>query len=207
MPQPIRKLEPEHQPRRRRRALFALLPLLLLFGWWLWPDGRLARAKELQNELFSENSASLSPDNRRSKFEELRTVTKQMSESQRRELSRDMQKRREAELRAYTQLSPAEKRKRLDRDIERQVKAQQRAQAKPAGAPARGGPGGGPSGPGGPNGGRPSTPESREQHRKQYLDHTTPEYRDLRDQYRRDLDARRKERGLPPTPSGGRGPR
>jgi hypothetical protein len=33
------------------------------------------------------------------------------------------------------------------------------------------------------------------------LDHTTPEYRDLRDQYHRDLAARRSERKLPPAPT------
>jgi hypothetical protein len=192
------KPEPE-KPTRRRYWLLALLPLLLL-SWWVWPDGRLARAKELQTELFSEGT-SLAPDDRRAKFEELRNVTRQMSDSQRRELGREMERRREDELRRYTQLSPAEKKQRLDRDINRQEQMRQRMQANPGGGPPR-------VGPGGPTGGSrgPSTPETREQHRQQYLDHTTPEHRELRDQYRRDLDARRKERGLPPAPPF-RGPR
>jgi hypothetical protein len=110
-----------------------------------------------------------------------------------------MERRREDELRRYTQLPPAEKKQRLDRDINRQEQMRQRTQSNPGGGPPRGGSGGS-------NGGRPSTPESREQRRQQYLDHTTPEHRELRDQYRRDLEARRKERGLPPAPPF-RGPR
>jgi hypothetical protein len=195
------KPEPKELPRRRRRYWLLALLLLLLFGWWLWPDGRLARAKELQSELFAEDS-TLSPEDRRAKFEEFRTVTRGMSDSQRRELGREMQRRREDDLRRYTHLSPAEKKQRLDRDINRQEQMRQRMQNNPGGG---GGPGGGPprGGFGGPGGGRPNTPESRERGRQQYLDHTTPEYRELRDQYRRDLDARRKERGLPPTPPRG----
>lgn len=190
-----RKVDPEKPSRRRRYWLLALL-LLLLLGWWLWPDGRLARAKELQNELFAEDT-TLSPDDRRAKFDEFRNVTRGMSESQRRELGREMQRRREADLRRYTQLTPAEKKQRLDRDINREQQFRQRMQNNP---PAGGG-GGGPRGPGGGRG--PNTPESRERGRQQYLDHTSPEYRELRDQYRRDLENRRRERGLPPTPPRG----
>jgi hypothetical protein len=189
----------EEKPRRRRRYWLLALLLLLLLGWWLWPDGKLARAKELQNELFAEDS-TLSPDDRRAKFEEFRNVTRGMSESQRRELGRESQRRREADLRRYTQLSPAEKKQRLDRDINRQEQFRQRAQNNP---PGNGGGGGPRGGFGGPGGGRPNTPESRERGRQQYLDHTTPEYRELRDQYHRDMAARRAERGLPPTPPRG----
>src|SRR5437762_11003431 len=103
-----RTTQTDPPPRRRRRALL-LLPLLLLLGWWLWPDGRLAKARELQTELFAEGT-TLTPEERRAKFEQLRTVTRQMSESQRRELGRDMQRRREEELQRYTQLPPAQKR-------------------------------------------------------------------------------------------------
>ncbi|HEY1376574.1 MAG TPA: hypothetical protein VGF55_07255, partial [Gemmataceae bacterium] len=181
----------DRPPRRRRRALLLLLLVLLLLGWWLWPDGRLAKARELQNELFAEG-ANLTPDQRREKFQALRDVTRQMSDSQRRELGRDMMNRRQADLERYRQLSAAEKRQRLDRDINRQEEMRRRMQANANGPPR--------TGPGGPGGGRPTTPEDRERRRQQMLDHTTPEYRELRDQYHRDLEARRKERGLPPTP-------
>ena len=186
------------QPRRRRRWLL-LIPLLLLLIWWLWPDGRLAKARELQNELFSEANQSLSPDDRRAKFEALRTVTRDMSEAQRRELARDMMRRREEDLKRYAQLSPAEKRQRLDRDIDRGEQRRQQQAGRPAGG-GGGPPGGFPGGGGGP-GGRPNTPEDRERRRQQRLDHTTPEVRELTDQYRRDMAARRQERGLPPVPT------
>jgi hypothetical protein len=192
-----------------RRRSWVLLPLpLLLLGWWLWPNGRLARAKELQTELFSDAARQLPPDDRRAKFEELRTVTRQLSDGQRRELGRESQKWREDELRQYVRLSAAEKKRRLDRDIDRQEQMRKRMQANPASRPSSrpGTASGVASAPRGGGGGRPTTPEGREQRRQQYLDHTTPEHRELRDQYRRDLDARRKERGLPPAPPF-RGPR
>ena len=100
-------------PPRRRRKWLLLLPLILLFLWWLWPDGRLARARDLQNELFSDSGQGLSPEDRRSKFQELRNVTRGMSDSQRRELSKEMLKRREDDLRRYTQLPPAEKKQKI----------------------------------------------------------------------------------------------
>src|SRR5438067_1707339 len=108
-------------PPRRRRKWLLLLPLLLLFIWWLWPDGRLAKARDLQSELFSDAGQTLSPEDRRTKFEELRTVTRGMSDSQRRSLSDDMRHRREEDLKRYVQLSPAEKKQRLDKDIDREV--------------------------------------------------------------------------------------
>jgi hypothetical protein len=123
-----------------------------------------------------------------------------MSDSQRKELSKDMMKRREDDLRRYSQLSPADKKKRLDQDIDRQQRRQQQMQNPgPSGGPGNGGPRG-PGGFGGPGPGRPATPEDRERRRQQRLDDTTPEFRELTDQYRRDLAARRQERGLPPAP-------
>ena len=186
------------QPRRRRRWLF-LVPLLLLLGWWLWPDGRLAKARELQKELFSEANRSLSPEDRRAKFEALRTMTRAMSDAQRRELAGDMMRRREEDLKRYAQMTPAEKRDRLDRDINRAEQRRQQQAGRPGGG--GGGPPGGPRGWGGGPGGRPNTPEDREHRRQRRLDHTTPESRELSDQYRRDLAARRQERGLPPLPA------
>jgi hypothetical protein len=197
--------KPEEAPSRRRRLLLLLLPLLVLLVWWLWPNGRLAKARELRDELFSEAGRTLTPEDRQAKFEELRSVTRGMSDAQRRQLTDDMRRRREDDLRKYVQLSPAEKKQRLDKDIDRMEQRRQQMQAN-GGAPGgnRGG-FGGPGGPGGP--GRPTTPEDRENRRKQRLDATTPEFRELNDQYRRDLEVRRKERGLPPTPMPTRPPR
>jgi hypothetical protein len=190
------------KPRGRRKWLL-LIPIVLALAWWLWPDGRLAKARELREELFSEASQSLSPEDRRAKFEQLRDMTRNLSDADRRAMFQDRQKRQEDDLRLYAQMSPAEKKQRLDRDIKRQQEFAQRMQNNPNGG---GGPGFGGGGPGGPGGaGRPSTPQDQEQRRKQRLDNTTPEFRELRDQYHRDLTARRQELGLPPNPPGRRG--
>jgi hypothetical protein len=189
---------PEPNRRRRRAALALLLFLLALLTWWLWPDGRLARARDLQRGLFAESGRSLPPEQRRAKFTEFRQAMAGLSPWQRAELGQDMMKRRMEELKRYAKMSPSEKRKALDNDIRRQEEMRRRRQAN--GGPAR--PGGGAAGPGGPRGlgGRPQTPEEREQRRQRRLDHTTPEFRALTDQYRRDLAARRQQLGLPPAP-------
>jgi len=180
------------KPRGRRKWLL-LIPLVIALAWWLWPDGRLAKARELREELFSENSQSLSSEDRQAKFEQFRDMTRNLSDADRRALFQDRQKRQEEDLRRYVQMSPAEKKQRLDRDIKRQQEFAQRMQNNPNG--------GGPPGGGGFGGrGGSSTPQDREQRRKQHLDNTTPELRELRDQYRRDMDSRRKELGLPPPP-------
>jgi hypothetical protein len=66
--------------------------------------------------------------------------------------------------------------------------------------PAGGGPGGGPGGGGWAN----LSTEERENRRKSMLDWTTPEERAQFDQLRKDMAARRVQRGLPPSPFGPR---
>ena len=129
-------------PRRRRQKWLILAALLVLLGWWLWPDGRLAKARGLRDELFSEAGQALTPEERQAKFAELRTMTREMSEAQRRELSKDMLRRREDDLRKYAELSPTEKKQRLDKDVDRQEeRRRQQAQNPPgtnSGGPRRG---------------------------------------------------------------------
>lgn len=194
-PQHIQLVQHEASTSRKRRWWLLLLLLLLLIGWAVWPNGRLAKAKELQDQLFSDASQALSPEERREKFGQLRELTGQLSESHRRELQQNMMKQRQADLERYTQLSPAEKKQRLDRDINRQEQSRQRMQQNPRSSS------GGPPSAGAAGQGRSSTPEDRERRRQQRLDRTTPEYRELTDQYRRDLELRRRERGLAPSPT------
>src|SRR5947209_9535533 len=132
-------------PRRRKRWLL-LSPLLVLFVWWLWPDGRLAKARALEKELFSEAGRSLSPEEQQQKFRELRTATRELSDSQRKELFADQRKLREDNLRRYIALSPAEKQQRLDRDIQRAEQRRQQMQNNPNGGGRPNGFGGGPGG-------------------------------------------------------------
>lgn len=191
-PQHIQFVQYESSSSRKRRWWLLLLLLLLLIGWAIWPNGRLAKAKELQSQLFSDASQALSPEERREKFGQLRELTGQLSESQRRDLQQNMMMQRQADLERYVRLSPAEKKERLDRDINRQEQSRQRMQQNPRRSPSTTGSAGQV---------RSSTPEDRERRRQQRLDRTTPEYRELTDQYRRDLESRRRERGLPPSPT------
>ena len=123
----------------------------------------------------------------------------------------DGMRREQDRMSRYAKLSPADKRRYLDEQINRQEEMRRRMQQQPGnGNRPPGGPGG-PGmafGPGGRGKGPPPSAEEKEKRRKQMLDRTTPEFRANMDQYRRDLEARRQQRGLPATPPGsGRGRR
>jgi len=189
------------KPRRRwRRWLVALLLLLLLGGLTqaVRPDPHLARARELQKELF--DAKNLPPGERKARFEAYRGELKHLTDDQKRELFAPMREKRKAEMNRYFAMSPREKTTYLDQMIDRSEKMRkEREQKAGGGQPGGGGPGGGFGfGPGGGAGGKGS-PQEKENRRKQALDNTTPEERAQRDQFRRDLDNRRRQRGLPVT--------
>jgi hypothetical protein len=219
---PARKADVQ-KPRRKWRRWVGLLLLLLLIGGAAWaarPNPHLARAKELQTVLFSPEAKNLSPEERKAKFEQYRAAVKQLNDDQKWELSAPMREKQKAEMDRYFAMTPQEKVKHLDALIDRAEKArkewEQRQKAGKAGGGPGKGPGGGPGGPGGgfgfgpPGGGggggggkaggpggRPRTPDEIESRKKKALDRTTPEERAQRDQFRRDLENRRKQRGLP----------
>ena len=193
--------------RRRRRWLLALLLLLGLggLGWAVRPDPHLARARELQKELFSREAKNLPPDQRKTKFEAYRNEMKQLTDAQKRELFAPMRERQKAQMARYFAMSPQEKVRYLDEQVDRseRVRKEREQRARATGGQPGGGPGGGfgfgpGGGPGGKAGGTPPSAADIEKRRKQRLDDTTPEERAQRDQFRRDLDARRRQRGLPP---------
>ena len=112
---------------------------------------------------------------------------------------------------------PADKRqKELDRQIDQEelmTKAMAAGQAVAnvlgGGANASGGSGGGQGGNGGPGGGgngggppRGGTEEDRNRWRKSMIDRTTPEQRARYVEYRRAMEERREQRGLPTSPWG-----
>jgi hypothetical protein len=188
--------------RRRKIALGSILALVLI--WLLWPDRSLARVRSLRGALADK---SLSAEDRDAKGKELRDAMQKLTPDQRKDLFADARKRASDKMERYLQLSTADKRKELDRQIDRQEefrRRMQQQQGQPNGGGSRFGGFGGPGGPGGQ--GRPNTPEDREHRRQQRLDDSTPRDRELRDQFRRDMEQRRRERGLPPNPPG-RGPR
>ncbi len=205
----------KEKPRRRWRRLFALALLLLGISGVVWavrPDPRLARAQALQKGLFGPDAKNLSPDERKARFAEYREQVKHLTEDQKWELSAPMREKQKAEMDRYFALSPKDRTKYLDERIDKSEKMRkdwekQKAQGKagpPAGGIGFGGPNGGnkSGGPGGSKAGGPGgpggkSPEEIEKRRKQSLDRTTPEERAKRDQFRKEMEDRRRQRGLP----------
>jgi hypothetical protein len=178
--------------RNRKIAIGSLLLLLLV--WLLWPDRTLARVKSLRQELADQ---SLAPEQREAKSRELRETMRNLTPEHRETLFADSRERGNQEMERFRQMSPAEKKKHLDEQINRQEEIRKRMQQR---SPQ---PSGGQS-PAGISGGRgrgqnrvPLTPEQQEQRRQQRLDRSTPKERELRDQYRKAMEQRRRERGLP----------
>jgi hypothetical protein len=185
------------RPWVRRTGLLALL-LLLTFGLYraIRPDPNLKKVKQLREE-FAAQGKNWTPEQRQEKGREMRAALANLSPTQREKLAAEGRQRFEEQLRRYAQLSPAEKVRHLDEQIRRgEQMRQQFAAQRPPGS----GPNGFAAGPRGPN----LSPEERERRRKERLNNTTPEFRALMDQYRKDMTARRQQLGLPGT---GRGPR
>jgi hypothetical protein len=177
--------------RRRRRHIFALILLLLVGGagaaWYFWPDPHLAAVKQLQKELFSPAGRQMSPDDRRQKFGQLREEEKMLSDSQRRGLRADGMRRRAADLSRFFRLPKGEKEQYLDNLIAREDRRRQEWQVN----------GGGP----GPRGDRAAnsagSPQERDKRREDALDSLPPTQRAEWTEFRKELNARRQELGLP----------
>ncbi|HEX3148739.1 MAG TPA: hypothetical protein VHR66_11680 [Gemmataceae bacterium] len=191
------------EPNRRRRwyRLAAVL-LVLLIGYGSYrairPDPNLKKVKQLRDE-FATQSKDWTPEQRAEKGKEMRTAMEKLSPAQRDVLAAEGRKKFEEQLRQYAQMSPQQKIQYLDDQINRSEQMRQQFAQQNGGAPRPpgGGPGtfgGGPNGPGG--GGKQMSQEEREKRRKERLDQTTPEFRALMDQYRKDMNARRQQRGL-----------
>ena len=173
-----------------------LLIVLLIAGWFIFRavrvDASMQKVKSLQQAI-----AAAAPQERAEKMKEFREAVEQLSPEQRRALFEEGRKKREAEMERYFTLSKEEKKKYLDRDIDRMEQFRKQMQSGNNTALASRGP---PQGAGRAN----SSPEDRERRRKQMLDNTTPEQRAHRDQFRKDMEDRRRQRGLGPNPWGPR---
>jgi hypothetical protein len=184
------------------RRLVALGLLLLVAGlvWSFWPDGHLAAVKALRSELFSPEGRQLSQDDRRQKFEQLREEEKKLSESQRRGLRAEGMQKRAAEINHYFHLPKEEKTKYLDGVIAREESRRKEWQARMAAA--GGGPPGGPQGGqrgGGRSGGANAIADvaDRDKRRSNMLDSMTAPQRAEFNEFRKELNARRQQLGLP----------
>lgn len=181
---------------RRRMAILALLLLLL---WLLWPDSNLARVEKLRAELANQE---LTREERDQKSRELRAAMSKLSPTQRASLSNRGQQRIQEQLTRYSQMKPAEKTAYLDEQINREQQMLQQMQQK--GGASKGGSGAGGLSGGGFSAKGPRSDEDREKSRQRRLDSTSPEFRAQMDQYRKDMAARRQQRGLGPSPFSGR---
>ena len=189
--------------RRWRRLAFLLLLLLLGYGTYraVRPDPNLKRVRQLQQE-FAAQGKDLTPEQRRERGQPMREAMAKLSPSQRETLFAEGQQRFQQELERYHRMSPAERARYLDDRINQDEERRRRfAQQNGQGGPRPGGGGSGTfgAGPGGSGGrnGQPPSAEEREKRRKERIDRTTPEFRALMDQFRRDMNARRQQRGLP----------
>lgn len=199
----------------KKKILVALAVLLLLggLGWALMPAGvdpQVARVTELQQKLFSEQS-QVKPEERRAAFGELRQEFEKLTPEQRDKLMRDnpppFVRQMRKNIRDFFDL-PADKRKEaLDRQINemesrRREMTQRFAKAggRPGGPPG-GGFGFGGGGPGGPGGNRGAMdPQRRQEMARRMLDNTTPQDRAMMGEYMRQVQDRRRERGMPTLP-------
>jgi len=200
----------------KKKILAALALLLLLggLGWALMParvDPQIARVTELQQKLFGEQSQA-SPEERRAAFGELRQEFEKLTPEQRDKLMRDnpppFMRQFQKSIRDFFDL-PADKRKEtLDRQINEMESRRRemterfaKAGGRPGGGPPWGGPGFGGGGPGGPGGNRAAMdPQRRQQMMMRMLDNTTPQDRAMMGEYMRQMQDRRRERGMPALP-------
>jgi hypothetical protein len=212
------KKEPDRR-HRRRRWIALLLLLLIGFGGYggyrlIRTDPAVKKVRDLRKDLAS---VSLNPEQRREKFRELRDALQKLPPDKREKVQREMaeegRKRFEDQLKRYASMSPQEKTQYLDQQIDRMERFRQQRPPTAPNTPGSGsgsvftsGPGNSVAGVRGPgqaqgsgqgSGNRPSmSAEDREKRRKQRLDETTPEFRALRDQFFKDLQQRRQQRGL-----------
>jgi hypothetical protein len=173
--------------------------LLLLLGYLSYravrPDPNLKKVQQLRSD-FAAHGKEWSPDDRQAKGKQMRDAMAKLSPGQRDAMAAEGRKRFQQELERYSKMSRQDKNHYLDDRINQMEKMrQQMAQRNQGGT---GGPGTFGAGPGGPGGrGQGMSAEQREQRRKERLDQTTPEFRALMDQFRKDMNARRQQRGLP----------
>jgi hypothetical protein len=184
--------------KNRKRVALASMAVLLLLAillaiWYCWPSGRVAAVQQLRAQLAGEAGRKLTPERRRELFGQMRETMRQLTPLERRELD---QGRRE-QFKKYFSLSKKEKIAYLDRQIQQMEAARRQWQAQANNNQRANNANLGPRM-------RTLDPEERDKRRRERLDFMTAEDRADRAQFRKDLDQRRAQLGLPRM-SGGRG--
>jgi hypothetical protein len=194
----LRKRSKQPGKPKRRRWLGLLLFVLLLGGvlWAAIPESHMSRVQQLQTELAKGNT--LSPEERKAKFTELRAEMKQLTDDQKWELAAPMREKQRAGMDRYFALAPVERIKYLDQKIDSSEKMRKDWGKKAGGNQNKaGGAAGMPPGGGSRPGGTKKSNEEIEKARKARLDRTSPEDRARNDQFRKEMNDRRRQRGLP----------
>ena len=92
--------------------------LILLIGYGTYravrPNPNMKKIRQLQTEFSSAQAKDWTPEQRREKFQEMRSTMEKLTPAQRDELSAEQMKREEARLKEYAHMSPADKAKHLD---------------------------------------------------------------------------------------------
>jgi hypothetical protein len=197
---------PASGPRSARKRWIALALLLLLTGAgigvarYVRVRMHLSAVKSLQSELFSDAGRQLSNDERSQKMTALRSEMSALSADDRRSLRTEGMKRRTEEISRYFRLSPEERARYLDDLIARGERRRQEWQARRAADEGQQNAvsqtdSGRQRGPG--TRGPLESASERDQRRENFLDSMPATQRTLWSEFRKELNARRQQLGLP----------
>jgi hypothetical protein len=178
------------------RTILVLGTLFLLAGalgayWYLSHDSQLDKVREMGEQLRSEETRKLPREQRRELFGQFRKEMEKLSVEQRRQLFAERRNPFQERIDKFFKASRREQQAMLDQAIQReeQFRANMANRPQSVGFGNRGN----------------SSPEDREKRRQQWLSMTTPMERAQMAEFRQQLQQRRQQLGLGPSPWGGRG--
>jgi hypothetical protein len=182
-------------PEKRKRLAIASAVLLVLLALlvavcYFCANRRVVAVQQLRAQLTGQAGRTLTPEQRRALWNQMRERMRQLTPSERRELDKE----RRQQMKTYFSMSKKEKLAYLDQQIKRMEAA--RRESAQANANQRMN-----NGNIGPRM-RTLDPEERDKRRRERLDFSTAEERADRAQFRKDLDQRRAQLGLPPLRGG-----
>jgi hypothetical protein len=167
---------------------------------YLRARGHLAAVRQLQSDLFGASRQQLAPEDRRQKMALLRTEMNFLSAAERQGLRSEGMKHRTAEISRYFALPKEEKTRYLDDLIARGERRRQEWQSRREQDGAQQTPGS-PDGQTTPRGGRSGGPlasaSERDKRREDMLDSMTATQRAEWTEFRKELNTRRQQLGLP----------
>ena len=218
----MKRTQPSASPSRHRRWLLGIVSAAAVIGggWWfagyLRAGHQVARVQELQQQL--RDSEKLPTEQRRALWEQMRQEMDQLPDAYREQMWQEQrakfEQRRDDEIRTLLALPADQRAAAIDKQIDemetrRKQWEQRRQQRPPAGGPstsastgnaaagqARGDRGRGPGG----RRGSDLTGKAGLERRKRRLDQSTAQQRAERAEYRRLVEARRQQRGMPANP-------